>query len=102
MDGSQFLGVVLDDGAHIECEHCFIAFGSNEVRSELGEQLELKLLPNKHIWVDPRTKMSSVEHVWAAGDVTPHSELLTVAMGDGSQAAIWIHKSLITSSLKET
>lgn len=45
--------------------------------------------------VDPRTKMSNVKHVWAAGDVVAHSEQVTIALGEGSQAAIWIHKSLL-------
>jgi thioredoxin reductase len=38
--------------------------------------------------------------VWAAGDVVAHSEQVTIAMGDGSQAAIWIHKSLLKGSGK--
>lgn len=92
---AQFKGVKLKDGAMISRELCFIAFGGNEVRSGLAEQLEVKLMDNKHIIVDPRTKMTSAKHVWAAGDVTAHSEMVTIAMGDGSQAAIWIHKSLL-------
>ncbi|MDB5084244.1 MAG: NAD(P)/FAD-dependent oxidoreductase, partial [Bacilli bacterium] len=30
-----------------------------------------------------------------AGDVVAHSEQVSIAMGDGAQAAIWIHKSLV-------
>jgi thioredoxin reductase (NADPH) len=92
---SQFNGVVLEDGTNVSCERCFLAFGGNEVRSAIAEQLDVKRMDNKHIIVDPRTKLTNASHVWAAGDVTVHSELATIAMGDGSQAAIWIHKSLL-------
>lgn len=93
---SQFKGVLLSDGASIYCDRCFVAFGGNEVRSAIARELGIKLMENRHIIVDPRTKMTSVEHVWAAGDVTAHSEMVTIAMGDGSQAAVWIHKSLLS------
>lgn len=95
VDQSQFRGVVLKEGSTVMSEKCFIAFGGNEVRSSLAEQLAVKRLNNKHISVDPRTQMTNVEHVWAAGDVSVHSEMVTIAMGEGSQAAVWIHKSLI-------
>lgn len=94
---SQFKGVLLSDGANIYCDRCFVAFGGNEVRSAVARQLGIELMDNRHIIVDPRTKMTSVQHVWAAGDVTAHSEMVTIAMGDGSQAAVWIHKSLLTA-----
>lgn len=97
LEEEQFKGIVLDDGSMINRSHCFIAFGGNEVRSSLARQLGVELMDNNHIHVDPRTKQTNVKHVWAAGDVTGHSEMATIAMGDGSQAAIWIHKSLITT-----
>lgn len=52
-------------------------------------------LENKHVLVDPRTKETSAANVWAAGDLVAHSEQVTIAMGEGCQAAIWIHKSLL-------
>lgn len=39
--------------------------------------------------------MTSVPGLYAAGDVGVHSEQLTIAMGEGQQAAIWMHKSLL-------
>ncbi|MBW7459582.1 FAD-dependent oxidoreductase, partial [Paenibacillus sepulcri] len=93
----KMAGVRLSDGACIEADCGFIAFGRNKVQSDLAEQLGVKLMDNRHIIVDARTKMTSVSHVWAAGDVTVHSEQAAIAMGDGAQAAIWIHKSLIGS-----
>lgn len=36
--------------------------------------------------------------VLGSGNVVAHSEQVTIAMGDGSQAAIWIHKSILEDS----
>ncbi|TDG00514.1 NAD(P)/FAD-dependent oxidoreductase [Paenibacillus piri] len=93
-DGA-FHGVRLANGRHIAGERGFIAFGGNEVQSSLAAQLKIERLENKHIVADPRTKMTSVHGVWAAGDVGVHAEQLTIAMGEGAQAAIWIHKELL-------
>ncbi|WP_028610781.1 NAD(P)/FAD-dependent oxidoreductase [Paenibacillus harenae] len=98
-EDTVFKGVALDDGTVLEAGRCFVALGGNEVLSGIGAQLGAKLLDNKHIMVDPRTKLTSIPHVWAAGDVTVHSEMATIAMGDGSQAAIWIHKSLMEQAM---
>lgn len=95
-DDELLNGVILDNGKEIHANHAFIAFGGNKVKSELAEKLGVSLHKNKHILVNPRTQMTSVENVWAAGDVVAHSEQVTIAMGDGMQAAIWIHKTLIS------
>lgn len=94
-EDSGLKGVRLESGQEIMGERGFIAFGGNEVKSRLAKQLGVELLDNQHIVVDPRTKMTNVPHLWAAGDVVAHSEQVAIAMGDGSQAAIWIHKSLV-------
>ncbi|MET3698238.1 thioredoxin reductase [Bacillus oleivorans] len=94
-NGSEFKGIRLMNGILIGGERGFIALGGNHVKSELAVQLGVEIMDNKHIQVNPRTKMTNVENVWAAGDVAGHSEQVTIAMGDGSQAAIWIHKSIM-------
>ncbi|WP_322906194.1 NAD(P)/FAD-dependent oxidoreductase [Paenibacillus campi] len=86
--------VKLKDGQTIEAERGFIAFGGNHVNSELAEQLGVETLHNHHIEVDARSKMTNIEHVWVAGDLAAHSEQANIAMGEGAQAAIWIHKTL--------
>lgn len=93
-DQRDIQSVVLQDGTVIEAERGFIAFGGNHVRTELAEQLGVTLESNRHIKTDSRTKMTDVEGVWVAGDIGLHSELSTIAMGEGTQAAIWIHKKL--------
>lgn len=94
-DGPNFRGVQLSNGEQLTSERGFIAFGGNEVKSQLAHQLGVELHKNKHVLVDPRTKMTNVENVWAAGDVVAHSEQVTIALGDGMQASIWIHKTLL-------
>ena len=69
--------------------------GGNEVRSQLAKQLGVELLENKHMLVDPRSKMTNVQGVWAAGDIVAHAEQVTIAIGEGSQAGIWIHKDIL-------
>ncbi|KEQ23952.1 NAD(P)/FAD-dependent oxidoreductase [Paenibacillus tyrfis] len=92
---ARFDGVRLSDGRTIEGERGFIAFGGNEVHTGWTAALGIERLENRHIVTDPRTKMTNVPGVWAAGDIGVHSEQVTIAMGEGSQAAIWIHKELL-------
>lgn len=94
-DSANFVGVRLKSKDVISGDRGFLGFGGNVVRSELAKDLGVERTENKHIIVDPRTKKTNIEHVWAAGDITVHSEQTTIAMGDGMQAAIWIHKSLL-------
>jgi thioredoxin reductase len=91
---SNITGVTLENGDYLQSSHAFLAFGGNQVNTSLAAQLGVQLQENKHIVVDPRTKMTNVLNVWAAGDIAAHSEQVAIAMGDGVQAAIWIHKSL--------
>jgi len=98
----RFAGVTLKDGSVLEAERAFIAFGGNEVRSDVAKMLGAERLENKHIVTEPRSKMTSVPGVWAAGDVAVHSEQMTIAMGEGQQAAIWIHKWLLREEKEGT
>jgi thioredoxin reductase len=96
MDESEnFTGVLLKNGKVIEAERGFTAFSGNKLNYELAEQVGVKLTENNHVLVNPRTKETNVIGVWAGGDLAAHSEQVTIAMGDGSQAAIWIHKRLM-------
>lgn len=90
-----FRGIVLANGKSMEAERGFIAFGGNEVKSDLARQLGAERMENRHIVTDPRSKMTSVPFVWAAGDIGVHAEQVTIAMGEGAQAAIWMNKALL-------
>lgn len=97
----RFKGVVLQNGERVEGERGFIAFGGNEVRTGLLHQLGAERMESGHVVVDPRTKETKVPGVWAAGDIGVHAEQLTIAMGEGMQAAIWMHKALVARANKE-
>jgi thioredoxin reductase (NADPH) len=94
VSAGRFQGVQLQNGTLIQAERGFIAFGGNEVRTGLAEQLGIERMENRHIVTNPRSKMTSVPNVWAAGDAGVHAEQVSVAMGEGSLSAIWIHKAL--------
>lgn len=103
LDKDQLLnGIMLKNGEVIEAERGFTAFSGNKINCELAEQLGVTLTENKHVLVNPRTKETSVSGVWAGGDLAAHSEQVTIAMGDGSQAAIWIHKKLLANNLEDS
>ncbi|MCM3204953.1 NAD(P)/FAD-dependent oxidoreductase [Paenibacillus illinoisensis] len=86
-------GVLTEDGQIYESERGFIAFGGNRVHFELAEQLGAVIADNKHVEADHRS-LQAAPNVWIAGDLGLHAEQATVAMGEGSIAAIWIHKEL--------
>lgn len=93
MEDGHITGVLTEDGQIFESERGFIAFGGNRVHYELAEQLGAVIADNKHVEADPRS-MQAAPNVWIAGDLGLHAEQATVAMGEGSIAAIWIHKAL--------
>lgn len=97
-DGETITGVELANGRQFPFERGFVSFDGNIVRSQLAVDLGVTVLKNKHIPVDARTKETNVKGIWAAGDVVAHSEQVTISMGDGAQAAIWIHKRLMQQS----
>jgi len=98
LDSSEsFAGVRLENGQSLYAEKAFVAFGNNAVNTDLAKQLGVERLENKHVPTNPRTKETNVKNVWIAGDIGVHSELVTVAMAEGAQAAVWIHKSILNA-----
>ncbi|WP_166242037.1 NAD(P)/FAD-dependent oxidoreductase [Paenibacillus turpanensis] len=95
-----FNGIRLSGGKVITGDKAFIAFGGNKVKSDLASDLGAERLESRHIVTDPRTKMTSVRGLWAAGDIGVHSEQLVIAMAEGHQAAIWMHKYLMEKGFK--
>lgn len=93
MEDGHITGVLTEDGQIYESERGFIAFGGNRVHYELAEQLGAVIADNKHVEANARS-MQAAPNVWIAGDLGLHAEQATVAMGEGSIAAIWIHKAL--------
>ncbi|MGG0384079.1 NAD(P)/FAD-dependent oxidoreductase [Priestia filamentosa] len=85
---------LLKSGEKIEMERAFLAFGGNKIHNELALMLGVEHEKKGHVIVDPRTKETNIENVWAIGDLVAHSQQVAIALGDGVQAAIWIHKRL--------
>lgn len=98
----EFTGVRFSDGVELAGERGFAGFGGNDINTELFKQLGAERMESKHVLADPRTKMTSVPGLFAAGDINVHSEQMTIAMGEGQQAAIWMHKRLLQRKQSET
>jgi thioredoxin reductase len=92
--------VCLRSGESIRVERAFVAFPGAQVNTQLLRRFPVRLLDNGHVLVNPRTKETSCRNIWAVGDIAAHSQMATIAMGDGSQAAVWIHKRLLEQKQK--
>jgi thioredoxin reductase len=96
---NQLSRILLSDNDSIECDALFFNLGT-EPASDLHEMLGCKLDEECGlIWVD-ETQQTSVSGVYAAGDITPDSQLAIVAAAEGAMAAIHIHQSLIPAERK--
>jgi len=89
----QLQRVLFSNGDPLECDALFFNLGT-ELATDFHETLGCRLDPECGLlWVD-ETQQTSVEGVYAAGDITPQSQLAVVAAAEGAMAAIRIHRSL--------
>ena len=86
------------DGRTLGCEKIFFSIGQYPA-DDLGAQLGCEREENGHI-VTSRSGGTSVTNVWAAGDITPGSQLGLTAAAEGAVAALAIHKSLVPPERK--
>ena len=85
--------VLFAEGEPLECDALFFSLGT-ELATDFHETLGCRLDPECGlVWVD-QTRQTSVKGVYAAGDITPNSQLAVVAAAEGAMAAIHIHRSL--------
>jgi thioredoxin reductase len=90
----QLQRVLFSESQPLECDALFFNLGT-ELATDFHETLGCRLDPECGlVWVD-KTRQTSVEGVYAAGDITPNSQLAVVAAAEGAMAAIHIHRSLI-------
>ncbi|MGO0060969.1 NAD(P)/FAD-dependent oxidoreductase [Brevibacillus fluminis] len=94
-EGGRLKRVELASGTVIAVEKGFLAFPGAKLQTSLLAGFDLQRLDTGHILANPRTKETTCRNIWAAGDVVAHSQQVTISLGDGSQAAIWIHKRLL-------
>lgn len=98
-ESSQLQRVLFKQGEALECDSLFFNLGT-ELASDLHEMLGCKLDQDCGlVWVD-ETQQTSVAGVYAAGDITPNSQLAVVAAAEGAMAAIHMHQSLIPPERK--
>lgn len=93
----QLERVLFKDGEPLECDALFFNLGT-ELATNFHETLGCRLDDESGLlWVD-ETQQTSVDGVYAAGDITPHSQLAVVAAAEGAMAAIHMHRSLLPKS----
>ena len=83
-----------EDGMLREYKGGFAMYGSN-YNTELAETLGCELNDDGTIVVDDHGQ-TSLEGVYAVGDITPGHNQVPVAMGKGAKAGLAIHKELRT------
>lgn len=90
----QLQRVLFAEGESLECDALFFNLGT-KLATSFHETLGCRLDPECDlVWVDD-TRQTSVKGVYAAGDITPNSQLAVVAAAEGAMAAIHIHRSLM-------
>jgi thioredoxin reductase len=96
----QLHRVLFAEGEPLECDALFFNLGT-ELATNFHETLGCRLDPECDlVWVDS-TRQTSVKGVYAAGDITPNSQLAVVAAAEGAMAAIHIHRSLMAEERQQ-
>jgi thioredoxin reductase len=90
---SDVYALDLDGGVQLDCERIFFAIAQYP-SDDLGMQLGCKRDDTGRIIVDKHYH-TSVQGVYAAGDIAHGSELAAVAVAGGAVAAVAIHHSLL-------
>ncbi len=85
-------GLRLEDGSVLRSEAAFFSLGE-ECQTGLAQQLGCQLGESGSIEVDDE-QHTSVEGVWAAGDVAGDSQFAVIAAAQGVKAALDIHRTL--------
>jgi thioredoxin reductase len=97
-DGTRINCLMLEGGTRLEADKVFFAIGQYPA-DDLGTELGCERDDEGHILVD-RQGHTSVEHVYAAGDLTPGPQLAIVAAAEAATAALAMHKSLVPEGRK--
>jgi len=101
-DGPAIHSLELRDGMHLDADKIFLAIGQFPA-DDAGTKLSLRLGCERddegHVLIDGRYH-TSVQNVFAAGDIVPGPQLAITAAADGAMAALAIHKSLVPEGQK--
>ncbi|HEX3015368.1 MAG TPA: NAD(P)/FAD-dependent oxidoreductase [Desulfobacteria bacterium] len=88
----QLSALIFADNSEREVEFGLSTAGS-KANNKLALGLGVTTIPNGHILVDKDMK-TSIEHVYAIGDVINSSEQVSLAVAEGVRAAIMVNKTL--------
>ena len=94
--GGNFTQAELDGAEPLRLDALFFHLGS-EPRCDLAEQLGCSTDDDGYVTVD-RGQETSCPGVHAAGDITGHPHLASIAAAEGVRAALAIHRSLLPES----
>jgi thioredoxin reductase len=96
LDGAdgQLKAAVLDTGERVPLDALFFTIGTRP-SSNLAQQLGCQSIEDTPCLVVDDFKQTTVEGVYAIGDLAPGSQLAITAAADGAIAAIAINKSLL-------
>ena len=97
-EGNRIHCLRLDDGKQLDTDKIFFTIGQYP-SDDLGAQLGCERDDEGHIVVDAHGH-TSVRNVFAAGDVTPGSQLAITAAAEGATAAMSMHRSLVPEGRK--
>jgi thioredoxin reductase len=97
-EGRNIHCLMLENGMQLDCEKIFFTIGQYPA-DDLGVQLGCERDDEGHIVTD-RHGHTSVCNVFAAGDITPGSQLAITAAAEGATAAMAMHKSLVPEGRK--
>lgn len=93
-DAPYATAAVLSTGERVELDAIFFTIGTTR-SCDLAEQLGCKLVDDSPCLVVDDYKKTSVDGVYAAGDLVPGSQLAITSAADGAIAAIALNKSLL-------
>ena len=97
-DGRSIHCLMLANGMQLDTDKLFFTIGQYPA-DDLGVQLGCERDDEGRIVVDEHCR-TSVEQVFAAGDITAGSQLAIRAAADGARAALAIHASLVPATRK--
>lgn len=92
-EGRQLRWLELENGSQLDCEKLFFTV-THIPADDLGDQLGCARDDDGYIIVD-HARRTSVEHVYAIGDITPGPQLAIRAASDGAICAVALHRSLL-------
>lgn len=85
-------GLMMEDGEMFECDGIFVAVGNSNA-TDFAKTLGIEMIDGKYIKTDDMQR-TTIPGIYAAGDCTGGNFQLSVAVGEGSDAALNILREI--------